>query len=754
MKVNRIFLFCVIVLFCSIPAPGYSTNEKMFIGEIAIEGNHKIETDTIRSYISSKVGDVFSPLQIRQDLQSIYNSGFFRDIQVDAQPFEGKLKITFILKEKPSIREIILEGYDELDEDKIRKVIDVKINTILDELALDKNLDNIKKRYAEDGFYLAEAEYELEEVSPHSVNVIFKINEGPEVEVQEIRFEGNEDFSDDDLKDIIETSEHWFFSWLTGSGYLQPEILEQDMARLLAFYFDKGYIQAKVEDPEITLSEDKTELTIVIPVEEGVQFTISKIDFVGNHIIENAQIEEKLETESGEIFNRTKIRQDVTSISNLYAEQGYLLTEVYPSTKENIEDKTVEITFNVNEGKITYAGRILISGNDNTRDKVIRRQMQFVEGDVLTSSKLRRSYERVNNLGFFEKVDLQTKETSQNNVLDIDLKTKERLTGSITMGAGWSSVNKIVGNVSVSQGNLFGRGQRVTLAASIGRVMENYNLSFTEPWLFDIPLSAGFDLYLRTRRRLSFSNYQSDTRGGALPLSYAITDYTRLYFTYRYEEVNIHNVPDNASIFFKRREGKNTTSSTYYAIVRDSRDNWIRPTTGSRNKLSYELAGSVLGGDNYYHRTYFDSSWHFPLFWKFVLSTHGKIGYQTSYAGRELPVQELFVVGGAQTVRGFQYGALGPKQDGEVIGGNKMLLFNAELHFPLFDPLAGLLFFDMGNAFAEGQNYQLNNLRTAAGIGIRFYTPMGPIRLDWGYKLDREDRESAYEWHFAMGTYF
>ena len=754
MKQNLLLLFCLNILLISPATASLASDEAMTIGEILVEGNRRIETATILSHIGIKPGDPFSPKQIRRDIQAVYDTGFFRNISVDARDFEGKLKLTFIVEEKPAVKEINLEGNDEINEEQLRKIIDIKVNSILDELALEKNVQKLKKRYEQDGFYLAEISYSIEELSPYSVAVTFNIEEGDEVILKQIKFEGNHDFSDEELKQVMETTEHWFMSWLTGSGYLEEQVLEQDMERLLSFYFDRGYLHARVGDPEVTLSRDKTELSILIPVEEGPQFSISSIHFKGNHIIETALLAEKLESEAGELFNRSKVRKDVAAISNQYAEQGYLLTEVYPTTKENARDKTVAITFNIIEGKITYAGRISISGNDSTRDKVIRRQLQFVEGDVLTSSKLRRSHERIQNLGFFEKVDMQTKKNPRENTLDIDLKVKERLTGSFNIGAGWSSVNQIVGNVSISQGNLFGRGQKLILSGSIGRVTQDYRLSFTEPWLFDTPLSAGIDLYMRTRRQLRFSRYQVNRTGVALPFSYPLSDYLRAYFTYRYEEVEILNVPTSATNFLKRQEGATVTSSTLFSLVRDSRDSWTRPTRGSRNKISYEIAGSALGGDNYYQRLMLDSGWHFPLFWRVVFSLRGRCDYEFSYAGRDLPLQELLTAGGAQTVRGFQYSSLGPREDGQVVGGNKRIIFNYELNFPLVDPLAGVIFYDMGNAFAEGENYQMNNLRTSAGVGLRFFTPVGPIRLDWGYKLDRKATESAYEWHFAMGTYF
>jgi len=751
MKRGYVFCLAAALFFYAL---ALNAAEVMQIGMIRVKGNRRIETDTILAQIKTAPGDDFSPQALREDLIAIYKTGFFEDVQVDVSDFEGKLLVTFIVKEKPSIKEIEVVGCEEIKEEKVREKISARVNTIVDESVLEQDAAAIRKLYEEEGYYLAKVQVEQERVDENWVVVRYVIDEGPEVRIEEIRFVGNEAFSEDELEDVLETTEYWFFSWLTGSGHLDREELDKDLDRLLAFYYDHGYIDAQVGSPQIELSEDKEKLYITIPIVEGKQYKVRSVGVKGNMIFTEDELLELLRLRPGDTFSRQVLRKDIESLTERYAKEGYLLTEVYPTTRKHPEEQTLDVVLNIEEGKMTYVRYINIKGNQSTRDKVIRRELIFDEGDVLTSFKLRRSYNRVNNLGFFEQVKLNTKPTEEENYLDVELEVKERLTGAISLGAGWSSVDKLVGTVSISQGNLFGLGQRLMLSGTFGGTTQNYNLSFTEPWLFDVPLTVGFDVYYKTARSILYRNYDIDRKGGDVFFSYPLAEYTRMYWKYMYELVNVYDVEEDAPLVIKEREGEKATSLVSFALVRDSRDNRLRPTEGSRNRVSVEVAGGPLGGDNYFVRTIGESSWHFPLFWKFVLSLRGVIGYETSYAGREVPLEELFRLGGDRSVRGFDSGSIDPRVDDEVIGGNKELIFNAEIHFPLIDPLAGVIFFDTGGAFAEDESFALEDMREGAGVGIRFFTPVGPIRLDWGYKLDRQPGESTYEWHFAIGTYF
>ena len=665
----------------------------------------------------------------------------------------GQVQVTFIVQEKPAIKEIEITGYDEVDVEKIKEKIEqeaVKENSILDEAAVAKAVQQIKKLYEEQGYYLASVEVEKEDIPPHWVKLKFNIDEGPEVRIAEVAFEGNEAITSDDLRDVIETRDYWFFSWLTGSGHLNIEILNIDLEKLLTHYYDNGYIDAQIGTPQIDLSTDKTELYIKIPVSEGVEYKIGKLGVKGNQLFTTPEILRDLAIKEGDVFSRELLRQDITKIIARYNDRGYLLTEVFPLTRTHPETELVDLLIKINESKLTYAHRITISGNHSTRDKIIRRQILFKEGDVLTRRVIRRSQQEVNNLGVFETLYFKTNPTEVENELDVEVDLKERLTGALSVGAGWSSVDRLTGNVSITQGNLFGRGQRLSLSTSFGETSQRYNIGFTEPWLFDIPLTAGFDVYYRTRNRVRFQDYRQDNQGGKIKIGYPLIESIRGYLSYMYEDVRVYDLASGALDVIKEREGVATTSELTLALVRDTRDNRWRPRRGSRNKVSVEYAGNPIGGDNYYIRYLGESSWHFPLWWKFVFSLHGLIGYETGHSGQKIPVEELFAIGGAQTVRN----SIGPRIGNQVIGGNKELVFNAELNFPLIEPLAGLIFFDTGGVFAEGQAYELDEMRLGAGVGIRFFTPMGPIRFDWGYKLDRKEGEDPSEWHFAMGTYF
>ncbi len=742
-------------MVCCLPlSPVLANEQNQNIDAIKVEGNRTIETLTIRNQIKTQVGDALNRRGLRQDLAAIFKTGFFRDVKIDVTEAEGQLRVTFIVLEKPSIKEITVTGYDELGLDKILEKMEVKENTVLDDAAIAKSIQQIKMLYEENGYYLAEIKVEKEEVSEYWVKLKFNINEGPEVRIEEISFEGNTAFTDAELRKVIETRDYWFLSWITGSGHLKQEVLNIDLERLLAHYYDHGYIDAKIGTPKVDLSEDKTKLYIKIPLTEGVQYAVGKLEVEGNQLLRTPEILRGLYTKAGDVFNSSLLRKDITFITERYANRGYLLTEVFPLTRTYPETKQVDLIIKINEGKLTYARRITISGNQNTRDKIARRQLQFKEGDVLTSSAIRRSYQEVMNLGFFESADIQTKPTEVENQLDLDVSLKERLTGALTVGGGWRSVNRLMANVSVTQGNLFGRGQRLRLSGSFGEISQRYDIGFTEPWLFDIPLTAGVNVYYRTRNQTDYQNYKIDNRGVQGQLGYPLIERIRGYLSYKYEDVEIYDIAADAADIIQAREGTSSTSELSLSLLRDTRDNRWRPHKGSRTKLSLEYAGGPIGGDNYYIRYLGESSWHFPLWWKFVLSLRGLIGYQQSYDGHKIPIEELFAVGGARTVRGFDRNSIGPSIGNQVIGGDKKLVFNVELHFPLFDPLAGLLFFDTGGAFAEKQTYELDEMRMSAGVGIRFFTPMGPIRLDWGYKLDREEGETSAEWHFAIGTYF
>jgi outer membrane protein insertion porin family len=744
----------VLVLCLNWTAPAIAKEPDMLIGKIAVENNRRIETSTILDRITTKPGDRFDPKTLRKDLKSIYATGFFKDIKIDAHVREGKLVVTFLVDEKPFIREIEIKGNEELETDKIMKEMTLETNSIYDRKAVAENAELIRDYYREEGWYLAKVTPKIETISEDWVKVIYDIEEGKEVRIRKIEFEGNENFDDDKLADQMETVEYWWFSWLTGSGHLEKEEFNKDIERLLDFYFNNGYIKAVVGTPQIKIGDNQEDMFITIPITEGGQYKIGHVGLEGNRIYTDKELFDYVSLKPGEIFDRSQLRSNINLINDAYASKGYLLTDVYPVVTSDDINKTADITITINEGKIVYTNFVNISGNDHTIDKVIRREVRVQEGDVLTSTAIRRSHERIQRLGFFEEVGIKTTATETENDLNLDISVKERLTGAFSIGAGWSSVDKLVGTVKLTQGNLFGRGQNVSVQGTFGDNSQSVVLSFFEPYVADTLLSGGIDVFYRARKSSFFTPYNIDRWGGSLPISYPLGEFWRIYNTYRYQTVIIYNADDNASDTVRDREGMEVTSSDTLALTRDSRDSRLVPTRGSKNRASVEYAGGALGGDHNFLKYLGQSSWFLNPFWKVVANMSGRIGFIQGYDGDEIPLEELFAVGGANTVRGYSFRQIGPQDEDTVIGGDKYLIFNLEFRIPVVDVLALAFFVDSGNAWAEGEDFNLRDMRSGAGAGFRMFTPIGPIKLDWGYKLGRRKDEDPYEWHFSMGTYF
>lgn len=744
----------LLVLLLSWPATAMAESSVMLIGEIAVENNRRIETGTILDKIQTKPGDPFDPKALRKDLKSIYATGFFKGIEIDAYTREGAMVVTFLVEEKPFIREIEIKGNDELETEKIMEKMTLTTNSIYDRKIVAENSGLIRDYYREEGWYLAKVTPELEDISEDWVKVVYNIDEGLEVRIRKIEFEGNEAFDDEELADQMETVEYWWLSWLTGSGHLERDEFDKDIVRLLDFYFNRGYIKAIIGDPQIKISDNKEDMSITIPVVEGDQYKVGEVRLDGNRILTDEEIFQLISIKTGDVFDRSKLRSNINLINDAYASKGYLLTDVYPVIDSDDIQKTADVTVTINEGKIVYTNFINISGNDNTIDKVIRREVRVQEGDVLTSTAIRRTYERLQRLGFFEDISVKTTATEEENNLDLDIGLKERLTGSFSIGAGWSSLDKIVGTVKLSQGNLFGRGQNVSVQGTFGESSQSTVLSFYEPYIADSLLAGGADVFYRSRKSTFFTTYSTDRWGFSIPVSYPLSEYWRIYDTYRYQTIIIYNIGDAAADEVKEREGSELTSSDTVSLVRDSRDSRIQPTRGSKNKVSVEYAGGVLGGDHNFLKYFGQSSWFYNPFWKLVVNIAGRIGYVQGYDGQEVPLEELYTVGGATTVRGFSFGQIGPEEGDTVIGGDKYLVGNLELIIPIVNVLGIAVFADSGNAWAEGSDYNLREMRSAAGVGFRMFTPIGPIKLDWGYKINKRPEEDPYEWHFSMGTYF
>jgi outer membrane protein insertion porin family len=727
------------------------------VESVQVRGNQRIEKEAILAVVSTKKGDRLDYERLDKDLRDIYKMGFFKDVQIESGDGPNGKIITFNVVEKPSIGKIVFEGNEEIEEDELNQELGIKLYSILDYNEVRQSINRLKELYRKKGFYNVEIQEEIEPLPNNEVQLKYKIEEKEPVYITEIRFLGNKQFDDDELKGIMETSESGFFSWITGSGYLDNKVLEFDTHKITFFYNNNGFIKARVGDPII--SYDKTKgLTITIEIHEGKQYRIKKVSIEGDLIKPIDELKEAIQIDKESIFSREIVRKDCLALRDIYTDEGYANAEVTPVINEDDENCLVEIAYKIFKGEKVFFERINISGNTTTRDKVIRRELKVVEGEYFNGEALRRSELNLNRLGFFEDVELRTRKGSKEDRTVLDIRVKERPTGNFSFGGGYSSVDKVVGTVQIAQNNFMGRGQRLSTSAKIGGSSSEFDISFTEPWLFDTPISGSAQVYKWKRE---YDEYTKDSLGGTLAIGFPIDqidDFTRGWVQYSYDDADISDIGSDASLLIRAMEGRSISSSVTIGLRRNSTDRAWNPTMGSINSISFEYAGGMLGGDNYFNKYNAQSAWFFPLFWDTVFMAQGRWGYLQGRSGGALPVYEKFYLGGINTVRGFEYAAISPldPETGDKIGGEKMMVYNLEYRVPLLKEqgIIGLAFFDAGNVFRSEDSYTFSGIREGAGGGIRWYSPMGPLRLEWGRNLDPRRGEPSSRIEFSIGGMF
>lgn len=723
--------------------------ELPIVNAIEVKGLKRIEEGAIKARITQKTGEPLSNEKTAEDIKNIYKMGYFDDVKVEMETFEGGIKLIYIVKEKPTIIRVEFQGNKELSDDKLREKITLSPGSIADITLIQDNASRIKSFYEEEGYWSATVVPVVNKVTEHEVTLTYQIQEGEKVRIKKINILGNKAISSGKIKGVMRTSEWAIYSFLTSSGYYKKETMNKDIEAIKDLYFNRGYIKAIIAEPEIKLTADKKGMIIEIQIFEGDQYRVSGIEIAGNKAFSEADIRKKVSLKTGDYFSRETLKKDITALTELYTQNGYAMANVFPDIIPDEKNKEVKVIYKIEEGEIFRIGRIEISGNIKTRDKVIRREMRLDEGDKFNSALLKRSYERINNLNFFESIELSPKPRYEERLLDIDIKVKERPTGFLSVGGGYSSVDKLIGVVDITQGNLFGKGQYLKLKGELGGKSSFYELSFRDPWFMEKPISFNTDIYKTTRE---YVDYKRRATGFGFGFGKSLDEYWGASISYNLEKVTIYDVAEGASDFIKDQIGTRITSSITPSIVRDSRDNFIDPSRGSRNSLYVTFAG--IGGTNAFIKGVADSAWFFPI-GTTTVSLRGRFGYATGLFGKELPLYERFYVGGIYTVRGLGFGEAGPRDEkGSVIGGTKELIFNLEYIFPILSEmrLKGVVFADAGNSYDKDE--PIGTLRYTSGLGIRWISPIGPIRIEWGYNLNKKTGESSSKLEFTFGTFF
>lgn len=750
---------------------------------IEVKGIERLTPETVLQYVSSRPGSELSRTRIRDDLKALYQSGLFRDIQIDAARESGGLVVIIKVQEKDYIQGVRFKGNEEISSEDLEKAINLKPPFLWDDALIKSSIDKIRRAYQEKSFYLVTLRTQVVDEGKKKI-LVFEVDEGARVEVKKIYFQGNKVFSDETLKAAMITKEGAFFNSVTGAGRFDESLLTQvDSRRIQLQYLKNGYAFAKVDSPTITFTPDRRQVYVSYHIEEGEQYRVGNISFSGDldFIDKPEDLKKDFRSQKGFIWNYLRIQDDLTKLQDIYGDHGYAYANVSPDWKVSEEDPhALDIEFRIDKGSIFYFGSIEMHGNLETHDRVIRRELEFAEGELFNQSKFRESKENLEKLGYFSSVKFIQKDVLSENRMDIVVEVEEKQTGTLQLGASFSSFDQFGIQGSVSKVNLFGQGYDISLTALFSGKRQLFNLLFRNPRVMDSKYSLTLNAFN--------TEYQSTDatkvleRGGSVTVGYPITKNWSLAGTYglQYVQINIRDVIEN---LFPNSFGLN--SSLAFEITRDTLNTreMFLPSRGTLNSIKTEVASRYLGSEMSFVKTSLVSKRYITVIDEdaqflagSVLSLGLRFDYLRAIEGRSTPFNERFVPGGIYSIRGHLYRSLGPSayvplsltgrrlDDSELgvtssdilrLGGNKQAIFNAEFLFDIFREakIKGVLFFDAGNTWAE-QAFSWSEIRVSTGFGFRWFSPLGPLRFEWGIPLDRKKDEDSILFDFSIGAPF
>ncbi len=742
------------LLFMSVPVSGLSQPQDLIVESITVQGNQRIESPAILGQVTLKKGDRLTTQMTQEQIRLIYDMGFFDDVQVQTEMQPQGVGVIFVVQEKPFVTGIVFEGNEELSDEKLTELITLKNQVFLDQQEMKQSAEAIRAEYEKDGYHTARVIPIIQALTQSRNRVTFFIQEGARARIRSIRFSGITVISKDDLLGVMANQE-WtsILSLLTNAGILHQEELANDVERIKEYYSNRGYLDIQVSTPTIELSDDKEFVNLTFHVSEGQPYTVRIVRYEGNTIFDAEDFQRNSLIRPDDVFQRTTVREEISRVTDLYGAEGYSFAEVVPALVPNPETLTTDVTFNIKEGSLIRVREIHIAGNDKTRDNVIRRELRVDEQEVLDSAAIKRSFQRLNNLNFFETVELFPEQVEDDKV-DIEVQVKEKPTGQFSIGGGFSTLDQFTAIANISEGNLFGLGYLVRIRGQVGGRRTIGVLTFRNPALFDGLTSFQADGF---STETNFLTYQEERKGGTLQFGRAFSEYISGSLTLVGETIRIKNLASDAPLFIQNQLGNQSTTGFRSSLFRDTRDFFQDPRTGSRSGLRMGFGTELLGGTNNFYRFALDGLKFVPLpLWDLRMSFRGRIGMAGGYLGDAVPVTELFFVGGINTMRGFQYGRAGPvTTSGTLAGGTKQLIFNYDFIFPVLPAakLNGVLFFDYGKGFGEDETLDFQ-LRAATGLEVRWISPFGPLRAAWGLKLDREPQEQQSVFEFSVGNVF
>jgi len=792
----------------SLPATDLDAAQGLPLVLIEITGLRRIAPADVQGYMKLKVGAPFDATGLRADVRALWRSGSFEDLEVDLHTNPNGISLRFHVKERATVNVVEFEGNEEIDDDDLAEALEVKVDSVLSRPALGRALQKIRDMYAEKGYFLAEAKHEVVAGKNNVVTVRFIVKENSQVSVKRVTFIGNESISTSELKGVMITGNPGLLAFGSGGPFRQ-DAFERDIAMISAMYYDRGFLQVSVSTPRVMLTPDKSGIEVSVTIDEGPRFKIrqlrvfemgpdgTEVEPIGGR----RALRLMVRAESGDYFNRAQLLEDLGFIRSLYRDEGYANVVAEPQTSVDAQSREVDVVIPIVRGPVVYFERIEMRGNPKTRDRVIRRELEIVEGQKFSETGMNRSRARVTALGYFERVDISTEQGSAPDRLTVYIDVTEKPTGTFQVGAGFSSIENFIATAQVQQANLFGNGQNISLQAQLSGIRQLVNLRLVEPYFLESKFSASVDLFDQLR---AYNDFSQRSQGGALTFGYPlVTPEVNVALTYS-ATLDTVSTGGNSTLLggtsgrisaFSQLPLANlfnfgVTSSIRPSISFDTRDNRLFPTSGVFINVSTEWATRVLASENEFVRNKWTGRFYVPIWKGLVLKMNTEAGMVTSPKASGVPIFARFFLGGILDLRGFLFRSVGPRMpltqstdpnsapitNGANIGGNLMYYQNVELEFPIFDAvgLRAVVFTDLGNAWNLEGNYcaaaggatlfaevspcftidSLLAVRTSWGFGLRWFSPLGPLRFEWGFPFKPLPYEESSRFEFTIGNFF
>ena len=758
----------LVTLTCEMPIVLAVAAEQAEVKVTAIEirGNKRIESPAIAGRLTLKPGDPYTPENVRGQIKIIYETGYFEDVQVETQSGAGGVALAFLVREKPFITEIVFDGNKALSDDKLKEKITIKSQAFLDQLQTKESAEKVRLAYQGDGYFNCRVIPIVQTLDGDRKRLTFLIAEGEKARVKTVTFEGLHAATKDEMFKVMATREWipWYGlvsqlklpSMVSDAGVLKREEMNNDVERIKEVLLNKGYLNVRVGLPTAELDDEKKWFVVTYTVLEGEPFTIGEIGFRGNTVFEDPELRQGLKMKEGEIFQRQKLRDEVTRLNDLYGSRGYSFADVSPNVTPNTEERTATVLLTIKEGEMMRVRQININGNEKTKDNVIRREIRVDEQDVIDTPALKRSFQRLNNLNFFETVEILPAQVAVDKV-DLNVRVKEKPTGQFSVGGGFSTLDRLVAIADITEGNLGGNGWMGRVRGQLGQQRTIGTITFRNPYVNDSLTSMQLDVY---RTATNYITYFETKTGASVTLGRYLSEYSFGNVSLFAEELNFKNpapgiCPDRFPLVCSQL-GNQSTTGFRTSFSRDTRDYNMDPRTGWRATVGFDLGTPYLGGSNNFYKYYLDVVKYTPLPFDTRVAIRVRYGEAVGIDGHPIPLTERYFVGGINTMRGFVFGRAGPVTNtNSLLGATKQLIFNNDFIFTISTEakLNGVIFFDYGKGFGDNESLS-SKLRATAGLEGRWISPFGPLRAAYGINLDPNTGERKGVFEFTIGSLF